>query len=61
MTDVRVLVIEDEVSLARGDRSAGCTAEGFEVDVVHNGLEGVEPRRATATTTRSCSTSCCRA
>lgn len=54
---MRVLIVEDErrlaVSLARG-----LTAEGFAVDVVHDGLEGLH-RAGRASTTSSCSTSCC--
>ena len=41
---VRVLVVEDEVALAEAvDR--GLTAEGFEVEVSHDGLEGLEKAR----------------
>jgi two-component system, OmpR family, response regulator len=36
---VRVLVVEDDVRLA-GVLSSGLTAEGFEVDVVHDGADG---------------------
>jgi two-component system, OmpR family, response regulator len=36
---VRVLVVEDDVRLA-GVLSAGLTAEGFAVDVVHDGFDG---------------------
>jgi DNA-binding response OmpR family regulator len=42
---VRVLVIEDEVALAEAI-ARGLTTEGFEVDVVHDGLEGVNRARA---------------
>ena len=59
-TDMRVLVVEDEISLAQAVER-GLTAEGFEVDVVHNGLDGLWPAPARATTARSSSTSCCRA
>ena len=38
---MRVLVIEDEVALADAIRR-GLTAEGFEVEAVHNGREGYE-------------------
>ena len=41
---MRVLVVEDEISLAQAVER-GLTAEGFEVDVVHNGLEGVARAR----------------
>ena len=37
---MQVLVIEDEVALAGAIRR-GLSAEGFEVDVVHNGLDGL--------------------
>ncbi len=46
---MRLLIVEDEkrlaVSLARG-----LTAEGFAVDVVHDGLEGCTGRARAATT-----------
>jgi two-component system OmpR family response regulator len=38
---VKVLVVEDEVALADAIRR-GLVAEGFEVDLVHNGREGLE-------------------
>ena len=41
MVSVRVLMIEDEVTLADAVRR-GLQAEGFEVEVVHDGLEGLE-------------------
>jgi two-component system OmpR family response regulator len=41
MESVKVLVIEDEVALADAIRR-GLVAEGFEVDLVHNGREGLE-------------------
>jgi two-component system, OmpR family, response regulator len=41
---VRVLVIEDEVPLAEAI-ARGLRAEEFEVDLVHNGLDGVERAR----------------
>jgi DNA-binding response OmpR family regulator len=41
---MRVLVVEDEISLAQAVER-GLAAEGFEVDVVHNGLEGVARAR----------------
>ncbi len=41
MGAVKVLVVEDEVALADAVRR-GLVAEGFEVDVVHNGREGLE-------------------
>jgi two-component system OmpR family response regulator len=41
---VRVLVVEDEVALAEGI-ARGLTGEGFEVDVVHDGIEGLEKGR----------------
>lgn len=37
---MRVLVVEDEVRLADTVRR-GLTAEGFNVEVVHNGVEGL--------------------
>jgi DNA-binding response OmpR family regulator len=37
---VRVLVVEDEVHLARS-LARGLTAEGFDVDVVHDGTDGL--------------------
>jgi two-component system, OmpR family, response regulator len=37
---VRVLVVEDEVHLAQS-LGRGLTAEGFDVEVVHDGLEGL--------------------
>ena len=49
---MRLLVVEDEVRLARALRR-GLTAEGFVVDVVRDGPAGLE-RPGTATTTRSC-------
>jgi two-component system OmpR family response regulator len=44
---VRVLVVEDEVRLADGLR-AGLEAEGFAVDVAHDGPEGVWRARESA-------------
>jgi DNA-binding response OmpR family regulator len=41
---MRVLVVEDEVALAEGI-SRGLTAEGFTVDVAHDGAEGYEKAR----------------
>jgi DNA-binding response OmpR family regulator len=41
---VRVLVIEDEVALAEGV-ARGLTAEGFTVEVAHDGLVGLELAR----------------
>jgi DNA-binding response OmpR family regulator len=41
---VRVLVIEDEVALAEGV-ARGLTAEGFTVEVAHDGREGFEMAR----------------
>jgi two-component system, OmpR family, response regulator len=41
---MRVLVVEDEVSLAYAVQR-GLTNDGFEVDVVHNGLEGLQRAR----------------
>ncbi|HEY3832972.1 MAG TPA: response regulator transcription factor [Acidimicrobiia bacterium] len=38
---MKVLVVEDEVALADAIRR-GLVAEGFEVDLVHNGREGLE-------------------
>src|SRR6476620_878944 len=41
MTDtMRLLVVEDEQRLAAGRRK-GLEAEGFAVDVVHNGTDGI--------------------
>jgi two-component system, OmpR family, response regulator len=40
MTSVRVLVVEDEIALAEAV-ARGLTAEGFDVDVVHDGLDGL--------------------
>jgi DNA-binding response OmpR family regulator len=37
---VRVLVVEDEIALAESVRR-GLTAEGFDCDVVHDGLDGL--------------------
>ena len=37
---VRILVVEDEVLLARS-LARGLTAEGFDVDVVHDGTDGL--------------------
>jgi len=42
---MRVLLVEDEVTLAAAV-ARGLAAEGFEVDVVHDGLEGLERGRA---------------
>jgi two-component system OmpR family response regulator len=42
---VRVLLVEDEVRLAEA-LARGLGAEGFEVDVVHDGLVGLERARA---------------
>ena len=47
---VRLLVVEDEVRLARA-LHRGLTAEGFVVDVVRDGPSGCAPP-GTATTTR---------
>jgi two-component system OmpR family response regulator len=44
MKAVRVLVVEDEISLAEAV-ARGLTAEGFDVDVVHDGLDGLERAR----------------
>jgi DNA-binding response OmpR family regulator len=44
MSGVRVLVVEDEVPLAEAI-ARGLTAEGFEVDIVHDGLDGLERAR----------------
>lgn len=41
----RVLIVEDEVALADGV-ARGLTAEGFEVEVVHDGVSGLERARA---------------
>jgi two-component system, OmpR family, response regulator len=41
---MRVLVVEDEISLAYAVQR-GLTNDGFEVDVVHNGLEGLQRAR----------------
>jgi DNA-binding response OmpR family regulator len=41
---VRVLLVEDEVTLADAVRR-GLAAEGFDVEAVHNGLEGLERAR----------------
>lgn len=40
----RVLIVEDEVALADGV-ARGLTAEGFEVEVVHDGVSGLERAR----------------
>ena len=42
---VKVLVIEDEVALAQA-LARGLGAEGFEVEVAHDGLEGLEAARS---------------
>ena len=42
---MRVLLVEDETTLAAAV-ARGLAAEGFEVDVVHDGLEGLERGRA---------------
>jgi two-component system, OmpR family, response regulator len=42
---VRVLVVEDEIPLAQAV-ARGLTAEGFEVDVVHDGNDGLARARA---------------
>ena len=47
MPSVRVLVVEDEVRLAEFIQQ-GLDAEGFDVEVVHDGLDGLW--RATLTT-----------
>ena len=52
-----MLVVEDEQRLAAGLRK-GLEAEGFAVDVAHNGTDGLWMARENPTT-RSCSTSCC--
>ena len=49
---MRLLVVEDEVRLARALRR-GLTAEGFVVDVVRDGAPG-SSAPATATTTPWC-------
>lgn len=41
----RVLIVEDEVALADGV-ARGLIAEGFEVEVVHDGVSGLERARA---------------
>lgn len=41
---MHLLLVEDEIGLA-GAISRGLTAEGFEVDAVHNGREGLERAR----------------
>lgn len=41
----RVLIVEDEVALADGV-ARGLVAEGFEVDVVHDGVSGLERARS---------------
>ena len=56
---MRVLVVEDEKKTASFIRKA-LQAEGFAVDVCHNGDEAW-PRRARLRSTPSCWTSCCRA
>ena len=42
---MRVLVVEDEVRLARALQK-GLRAEGFAVDLVHDGAAGLESARA---------------
>ena len=59
MGRMRVLVVEDEVALA-GSIARGLEAEGFSVDVVHDGHDGFS-RPWITRTQRSSSTSCCRA
>ena len=44
MGDVKVLVIEDEVALAEAV-ARGLGAEGFEVEISHDGLEGLQIAR----------------
>ena len=43
---MRVLMVEDEVLLAQ-TVSRGLVAEGFVVDVVHDGAEGLQAARST--------------
>ena len=54
---MRVLVVDDERPLAETLRR-GLAAEGFVVDVAHDGIDGLATP-ATASTTSSSSTSCC--
>lgn len=54
---MRLLIVEDEKRLALS-LAKGLTAEGFAVDVVHDGPEGLH-RALEESTTWWCSTSCC--
>ena len=54
---MRVLLVEDEVPLAEMVRR-GLVAEGYAVQVTHDGSPG-SPPPAPAATTSWCSTSCC--
>ncbi|MFC7107903.1 hypothetical protein ACFQQB_50440 [Nonomuraea rubra] len=54
---MRVLVVEDERRMAAA-LQRGLQAEGFAVDLAHDGEEGCT-RPGRATTTSWCSTSCC--
>jgi DNA-binding response OmpR family regulator len=58
MPVVRVLVVEDETRLA-GFIEEGLDAEGFDVELAHDGLDGLWRARERPTTPSS-STSCCR-
>ena len=55
---MRVLVVEDEKKTASFIRKA-LRAEGFAVDVCHNGDDALQLARDRRPTTPSCSTSCC--
>lgn len=54
---MRLLIVEDEKRLALS-LAGGLRAEGYAVDVVHDGLEGLH-LAAGEVTTSSSSTSCC--
>lgn len=54
---MRLLIVEDEKRLALS-LAKGLTAEGYAVDVVHDGREGLH-RATEGRTTWSSSTSCC--
>jgi two-component system OmpR family response regulator len=55
---MRVLLVEDEVRLAQAI-ARGLIAEGFTVDIEHDGVDG-SGGRARGGTTPSCSTCCSR-
>ena len=58
---MRVLVVDDEPARARRRSSARCALEGYDVDARRRRPRGARPSRVASRSTRSCSTSRCRA